>query len=156
MQAERAKVRVIGIGNPYRGDDGVGRLLARKVKPLLNGLADVREEDGEAAALMEAWEGAPAVILLDAVCSGGPPGTVHCLDVSERRLPNEFTPYSTHGFGLVEAVELARSLGKLPSRVWVVGIEGGSFGTETNLSKKVLAALARAAEEVKRLCMSIR
>ena len=55
---------------------------------------------------------------------------------------------STHALGLAEAVELARSLGRLPQRVVVYGIEGESFAFGKGLSAAVAAAADRVTEEV--------
>ena len=65
-------------------------------------------------ALMDAWEGAETVWLVDAVSSGAQAGAVHRVDASEEELPARLFRASTHHFGLAEAVELARALGRLP------------------------------------------
>jgi hydrogenase maturation protease len=59
---------------------------------------------------------------------------------------------STHGFGLAEAIELARALGGLPPRCVVYAIEGSSFEEGAALSPPVVAA---AAEVARRLCGEI-
>jgi hydrogenase maturation protease len=125
---------IIGIGNPYRQDDGAGIAAARRLKEM--GFR-VEEQNGEGAALIEAWTRADRVILIDAVSSGAPPGTLHRFDATSRRLPK--TPFrrSTHAFGVAEAVELARSLHRLPRRLIVYGIEGKRFGTGDGVSPDV-------------------
>ena len=94
------------------------------------------EREGEPTALIDAWEGADALWLVDAVSSGAEPGTVHRLDASERALPPDLFRASTHHVGLAEAVELARALGRLPARTVVFGIEGGSFAVGEPLSPR--------------------
>jgi hydrogenase maturation protease len=138
---------VIGIGNAWRNDDAAGLAVAR----LLDGLegADVIEREGEPTSLIDAWEGAEAVWLVDAVSSGAEPGTVHRHDASEQELPAQLFRTSTHHFGLAEAVELARAVGRLPGRTIVFGIEGKSFDTGETLSPEVEAASARVAEAVR-------
>ncbi len=141
--------RVIGVGNAWRGDDGVGLLVARIVRKALPDL-DVRDCEGEPVALLDAWEGANAVWLVDAVRSGAAPGTVHRLDVGQKELPHELFRASTHAFGLAEAVELARALGRLPERLVVYGVEGRRFGAGDNLSRDVEQAAAEVAAAVLR------
>jgi hydrogenase maturation protease len=139
-----ARILVIGVGNPYRGDDAVGLIVVERLKdqPALKNVT-LLEQSGEGAALMEAWRGADAVILVDAVSSGSVPGTIHRLDVSQRAIPANFFSYSTHAFGLAEAIELARALNELPPRLVVYGIEGGNFAPGIDLSPEVEpAALA--------------
>ena len=94
--------------------------------------------------MIDAWEGAEELWLVDAVSSGGEPGTVHRHDASADELPARLYDTSTHHFGLAEAVELARALDRLPRNVIVYGIEGKSFETGETLSPEV----GRAAHEV--------
>jgi hydrogenase maturation protease len=138
---------VIGIGNAWRNDDAAGLAVAR----LLEGLegAAVIEREGEPTSLIDSWDGAEAVWLVDAVSSGAEPGTVHRYDASDQELPAQLFTTSTHHFGLAEAVELARAVGRLPRRTVVFGIEGKSFETGEKLSPEVEAAAARVAEAVR-------
>lgn len=144
--SKSSKILIIGMGNPYRCDDGVGRILARRLKEeSLEGVRVV-EQSGEGAALMEAWKNAEIVILIDAVDSGGKPGTLQRFDVNTQPLPTQFFHYSTHAFSIAEAVELARALNALPPQLIVYGIEGKNFQMGVGLTPEV----EKAASEVKR------
>ena len=148
-------VVVIGVGNPDRGDDGAGPAVARQVRAALTagGLPqsrDIRvlECGGEASTLMEAWDGAPTVILIDAVRSGTPPGHVHRIDAHCQPIPDSGVRPSTHAFGVAEAMALGRALGRLPARLILYGIEGKAFDAGTGLSAEVAAAIPTAAARV--------
>jgi hydrogenase maturation protease len=149
-----ALLRVVGVGNPWRSDDAVGLVVARRLQGVLPGDVEVLERAGEPTGLIDAWEGADAVWLVDAVSSGAAAGTVHRLDASEQPLPAELFRASTHHVGLAEAVELARALDRLPRHIVLYGIEGASFEAGGDLTPEVdLAAetVARAVrEEVER------
>jgi len=134
-------VLVIGLGNIYRNDDGAGIIIARRLRRDAWSGVVVREENGGGAALMEAWKDAARVVLVDAVQSGAPPGTIHRLDANCGPIPSRFFHYSTHAFGLAEAVELARVLNQLPPRLILYGIEGKDFGAGEGLSPEVAAAM---------------
>jgi hydrogenase maturation protease len=136
---------VIGVGNDYRRDDAAGLHVARRLRAA--GVSVV-EQTGEGAALMEAWRDAPAVIMVDAVQSGAPPGTIHRLDARAGEIPRDFFHYSTHAFSVAEAVELARALGQLPPWFVVYGIEGSDFTCGTGLSPEVEAAAQESAERI--------
>jgi hydrogenase maturation protease len=140
---------VIGVGNPWRGDDGAGLAVARRLRGTLPDGVDVLEREGEPTSLLDAWEGADALWLVDAVSSGAPPGTLHRLDAAEQELPAGMFGASTHHFGLAEAVELARALGRLPRRTVVFGVEGARFDAGEGLTPEVDAAAARVAEAVR-------
>ena len=140
MRDQQVTTLVIGAGNPHRGDDAVGPAVASRLKSRAGALFRVIEQAGEALALMEAWEGADTVIILDAAYSGAPSGTIHRIDASTEPMPKNFFRCSTHALGVGEAIELARTLGKLPRRVIVYGIEGESFEPGVGLSEAVKEA----------------
>ena len=139
---------IIGIGNEYRGDDGAGRLVARRLKEMASSGVDVVEASGESAGLMELWVGREKVWLIDAVESRQPPGMVHRLEAHSTELPREFFHCSTHAFSVAEAVELARSLDLLPPEVVVYGIEGRWFEPGQKLTPEVAAAIDDAAQRI--------
>lgn len=132
---------LIGVGNEFRSDDGVGILAARRIREKNFPGIVIVECDGEAASLMDAWAGMKTVVIIDAVSSGAPPGTIHRIDARRQSVSQELFPFSTHALGLAHAVELARSLGKLPINIIIYGIEGEQFTAGSNLSPKVQEAL---------------
>jgi len=136
----RSPTLIIGLGNEYRRDDAVGLVVARRVREAAPESVRVLEESGEGAGLMESWQDADAVILIDAVHSGAKPGTLHRLDAHAQPIAKKFFRFSTHAFGLAEAVELARALGRLPPQLIVYGVEGKSFEAGVGLSPEVAAA----------------
>jgi hydrogenase maturation protease len=137
---------VIGVGNAYRSDDAAGLLVARRLRE--RGV-EALEYEGEPVALLDAFAGRDAVVLVDAVRSGAPPGTVHRADASEQPLPTELrSAPSTHLVGVAEAIELGRALGRLPARVIVYGIEGEQFVAGEELSPSVAAAIDPLVEAV--------
>jgi hydrogenase maturation protease len=139
-------LRLIGVGNRWRGDDGAGLAVAALLRArALPGL-DVVEHDGEPLDVIAACEGTQTAWLVDAVHSGAPAGTLHRFDASEHELPAALFRLSTHRIGLAEAVELARVLDRLPPRVIVHGIEGARFEAGVTLSPAVAAAVRRLAE----------
>ncbi|HVC84961.1 MAG TPA: hydrogenase maturation protease [Solirubrobacteraceae bacterium] len=138
-------LRLIGVGNRWRGDDAAGLVVAAGVRARLRGGIAVIEDRCEPLELIEACEGAQAAWLVDAVCSGAPPGTLHRFDAAERALPAGLFRVSTHRLGVADALELARALGRLPPRVVVYGIEGSRFAPGRPLSPAVAAAAERLA-----------
>lgn len=149
MTAPRPGIVVIGVGNEYRSDDGAGIAVARRLRALFPTGVTVMEESGEGAALLETWQGATWLLLVDAVRSGSPVGTIHRLDGRAAPLPAGFFHYSTHAFSVAEAIELARSLDQLPPYVIVYGIEGENFDAGVGLSAAVEQAVQTVVEQVK-------
>jgi hydrogenase maturation protease len=145
----RAALRVIGVGNAFRTDDGVGLAVARALVGTLPDGVEVLALEGEPTSLIDAWAGAADVWLVDAVSSGAQPGAVSRIDAATSGVPAAFARSSTHHFGLPEAIELARAVGRLPQRLIVYGIEGAGFGTGQTLSPEVEAAVEPVAAAIR-------
>lgn len=146
------RLLIIGIGNAFRRDDGAGLAVARALREqrLPDGVR-VMEHGGEGASLIEAWRGADAVILIDATSSGAAPGAIRHFDAAATPLPRHLLAASTtHAFGVAEAIELARALGRLPPTLLFYGVEGCDFGAGVRLSPEVAAAAREVAKRVAR------
>jgi hydrogenase maturation protease len=141
---------IIGIGNEYRSDDGVGSMAARMIREKKLNSVTMKEESGEGASLIEAWQGFENVIIVDAVSSGAKPGTVFKYEANKEILPAKFFNYSTHAFSLAEAIELARALNKLPSKLTVYGIEGKNFSAGKEISLPVREATNQVINQIMR------
>jgi hydrogenase maturation protease len=128
------KTLLIGIGNEYRSDDGIGLMVAREIREKKLSCVIVKEESGEGAALMEAWKGFQNVIIVDAVSSGEMPGTIFRIETNKETVPIKFFHYSTHAFSVAEAIELARAMNLLPYNLIVYGIEGKNFVAGNTIS----------------------
>ena len=142
------KTLVIGIGNAWRRDDAAGLALAGRLRPRLASEARVLELSGEADELLEAWRDSELTVVVDAVASGADPGTIHRFDATAEPLPASLASASSHGWGLAQAVELGRALGRLPGRLIVYGIEGRDFGPGRGLTPAVERAVEEGVERI--------
>ena len=135
---------IIGCGNRERSDDGAGTMVAQRLRQL--GI-DTHSRAGEATDLIEAWKGADDVIIVDAVVTGAPVGTVHVLE-GWQPLSTVRTTASTHGLGVAEAIGLAHVLNRLPARLRVYGIEGGRFDSGDEISPEVQRAIEEVVQRI--------
>ena len=126
---------VVGVGNPWRGDDAAGLELARRIAG--TGV-EVRTVEGDASGLLEAWAGHEHVALVDAAAPAASPGALHTFRADHEPLPAAGLRSSTHAFGVADAIELARALGRLPARVDVYAVEGAEFAVGAGLSPPVV------------------
>ena len=131
---------VIGVGNPWRHDDGAGLEVARRVGGVMH--------EGDCTRLVDAWAGQDEVAVVDATSSGGPPGAVYRFAASDRPLPEVPLRSSTHAFGVADAVELGRALGRLPRELRVYAIEGVDFGIGQGLTPDVERAVEELATQL--------
>ncbi|MFE5704445.1 hydrogenase maturation protease [Rhodococcus koreensis] len=132
---------VLGLGNDYRRDDGLGPAVAREVAARVAADIRVSTSDGDPTRMLDAWAGADLAVLVDAVVSEPPrPGTVHRFDptaVAELPTPNT----STHGVGLATALELGRVLDRLPRRWVLYAVEVVDLGYGRGLSPVAAGAV---------------
>lgn len=136
---------IVGCGNPDRGDDAAGLLAARRLNELG---CEAIEYTGDGVGLLELFEGAVDVVLIDAAVTGAAAGTVHVWDGRDALPGWEATGGSTHHFGVAEGLRLAAALGRLPERVLVYGIEGRNFGLGDAPSPEVLRAVEELARRI--------
>jgi hydrogenase maturation protease len=95
----------------------------------------------EPTRLLDLWSGLDTVVVVDAVLSGAPPGTLHRIDAADGPLPRDLRLASTHAMGIADALDLGRLLGQAPRHVVVLGIEGASFRMGDEMSPAVAATL---------------
>ena len=127
--------RLIGIGNPDRGDDAAGWKVAASVSSWT-----VDRRTAGSFDLLELWDDDDEVVIVDAMRSGAAPGTVHVFDVTREPLPvGAFA--STHAFGPAAVIELARTMNRLPHSLIVIGIEAGDTSHGGHMTPEVLRAV---------------
>jgi len=137
---------VIGVGNRSRGDDAVGIRVVERLK----GSVTCYESNGDPSELIVLFGSDPEVVVVDAMVSGSRPGTITTTEITLGSPASDVVPLrsrsSTHGFGVFEALELARILGTMPARLTVIGIEGGDFAPGSELTPPIERAVAQAAD----------
>ncbi|MGE5242551.1 MAG: hydrogenase maturation protease [Bacteroidota bacterium] len=137
------KVLILGIGSPF-GDDCLGWVAVEALQrsaalAATAGSIAFAALDRPGAMLLAHWRNADNVLLIDAIRSGAVPGALHCPgsgDIAAAGLPA-----SSHGFGVVAALDLGRALGELPGGVFLYGIEMDPAHVGPSLSPAVQAAL---------------
>jgi hydrogenase maturation protease len=140
---------VIAVGNPDRGDDAVGRVVAERLRSRLPDDVEILQCDSDVTVLLERLEEADAVFLIDAAATVEmQPGTIHRFDALDGPLPVALFPLSTHGFSLSDAVELARAMNCLPPACVIYAVEGATFETGRSLSPAVAVAAREVTEQI--------
>jgi hydrogenase maturation protease len=131
---------VIGVGNPFRRDDGAGTAIAAMISE--RDLPGVRVVscDAEPSRLLDAWADTDLAIVVDAMhCARPVPGQVH-----RREHPQDWPQTgaaSTHGLGIAQAVRLGQLLDAMPRRLVLYAVEAQDYGYGPGLSAEVSAAL---------------
>jgi hydrogenase maturation protease len=137
---------VIGVGNDLRGDDAAGWETVRRLAPSPSLV--LHEHGGDAPGLISLWSPCDDVVVVDAVVSSDPPGTIVEIDALAAPLPADVTWATTHAAGVAEGIELARVLGQLPRSLKLVGISAKDFELGAPMTPEVDRAVG---EVVRRL-----
>jgi len=147
--ARHSGLCVAGLGQPFRGDDGVGPLVVAALAKRLPDAAQCLIHVTDPIDLVEHWRGCRLAIVVDATQGAGKPGTITHFDSAAGPVPTAPEAFtSTHGFGLAQAIAMARALGSLPGRLLVFGVEGRAFGPGAELSPAVRRALTEATRRI--------
>ncbi|HEX2322974.1 MAG TPA: hydrogenase maturation protease [Streptosporangiaceae bacterium] len=156
---ERGSAVLIGIGNSYRRDDGIGQAVVGAISEIGPAGVSLIASDGEPTALIEAWTGVEHVVLVDAVSGSqaasagetGPggeavPGRIHrrvLVPTDLARAASWPLPAaaSSHRMGVADALWLASAMDRLPRRLVAFGVEAADTGFGPGLSPAIAAAL---------------
>jgi hydrogenase maturation protease len=131
---------VIGIGNDYRRDDGVGPFVAAAISE--RKLPGVRVVTGieDPMDLLDVWSGAALAVVIDAaVASPSTPGRIRRGAADDVAMTGGV---STHGLDVTRAVALGRALGRAPDRLVVFTVEAANTGHGVGLTPRVAAAVS--------------
>jgi hydrogenase maturation protease len=149
-------VVVVGIGQSLRGDDALGLEAVRRWRrsyPRTAGDSRVRVEVSElpGLSLLDMIADSQAAVLVDAVCSAAPAGTLHLLTTDDPAAFAEGSA-SAHGWGLAETLALGRTVlaDALPRRITLIGVEMEQVQLGQGLSASVEQAMPHVAEAIDR------
>jgi hydrogenase maturation protease len=142
IEAPEAGILVMGLGNVLLRDEGVGvraleRLVERYALP-----KEVQALDGGTMGLdlLPYVERASALLILDAVQTGQPPGSLVRLEGDE--IPATLAlKLSVHQVGFQELLAASLFRGTMPARIVLWGIEPATIEWGLDLSPPVAAAL---------------
>jgi len=141
------KAVVIGVGNRWRRDDAAGLEVIDRLRTRVDEQIALVESDGEPTRLLDAFELAPAVVMVDAVVTGADPGAIHRF--TDNDLPDRMgIGQSSHLVGLIGTIELGKLLGRLPNGLVLIGIESTDFDNGEGMTEAVGVGVNTAVEAV--------
>jgi len=147
QQAHRqARTIVLALGNPLRGDDGIGAAVinALEVSPRLPQGVDLIDGGTPGLEISLLLQGYHRVIIIDTAEMGLPPGTWAQFVLNDNAIlkPNDmYQQISVHSAGLAEALALGQSLSLLPNEITIFGIQPSIIGWSSGLSNPVQEAI---------------
>jgi hydrogenase maturation protease len=145
----KAETLVLALGNPLRGDDGVGAAVVAWLEKQPADEAVTLVDGGtpglETALLLQDCRRA---IIVDAAEMGLAPGGWRRFEPDEASLGEGDLRSTLHSAGLAEALTLGAALGILPDKMSIYGIQPEAIGWEPGLSAAVEAAVPAVAAAI--------
>jgi hydrogenase maturation protease len=138
---------ILALGNPLRGDDGVGAAVLQALPALPPGATGL---DGgtPGLGLVLSLQGYDRAIILDAAELGETPGTWRRFTPDCLRTPDSDLRGTLHNAGLAEALLLGEALQTLPPEIIIFGIQPGAIGWSPGLTAAVAAAIPGLCEAI--------
>ena len=121
------------------GDDAVGPVVIDRLARRLPESIPLVESVGDATHLLDTWRDVRLAVVVDAVVSGGVPGSILRID-GRAGFPSTWRSASTHLIGVVEAIDLGDAVDMLPDDLVVYGIEIGRVEPGVELAPEIDAA----------------
>ncbi len=132
-----ADIIIVGIGNPYRGDDAAGWAVIDGLKGTIGSVIKLVKQQGDIAELIDIFAHHKSVYLVDACRSSELVGTWQRIDVNKQPIMEENPQTSTHGFSLSQAIALAKNLDQLPNKLILYAINGNHYSISDVLSPPI-------------------
>jgi hydrogenase maturation protease len=133
---------ILGLGNPLRGDDGLGPRVVEELRRcgLPGGVTAVDGGIGGLGLLdyLEEWE---RVLIVDVAEIGLRPGEFVRFAPSEVRLRERGDGFSIHNAGLREAIALGTAMGRKLAKIVIFGLQPAEIDWRQGLSPAVEAAI---------------
>ncbi len=125
---------LLGLGNPFRGDDGLGVHAVRRFRAcyVLPPTLRVLVGGVQGVTLLPELEGMTHLMVVDALRAPAPPGTLVRARVEDLAPLNR--SLSVHQLGGEDLLRLAHALGRLPARHQLLGLVPASFALGAGLS----------------------
>jgi hydrogenase maturation protease len=139
---------VIGVGNPYRRDDGAGPAVIEGLRHLRLSHVELFDCDGEPTRLLDLWARADLAVVVHAIrTKSSVPGAVHRRSLLHPSVSRRGWAGATAA-GIHEAVTLSAGLGLLPTRMLCYAVETGDTSNGVGLTMSVATAVAELVDEI--------
>jgi hydrogenase maturation protease len=130
-------LKVIGLGNILRGDDGIGPVVIETLeKKKLSFPIQLCDAGSDAFTILDHLLGSEPVLIVDCTRMGEEPGTVNRIVIKDARLFLSNVGMSLHGYSLAEVWQIARSMGS-DKDLAIIGVEPETVRFNSGLSDVV-------------------
>jgi hydrogenase maturation protease len=154
------RILIAGVGNIFLGDDAFGVEVARRLagRRLPDGVRVVDFGIRGLDLVYALLDGYDAVILVDAVPRGGPPGTLYVLEPAVGEPPEPIgapVAFEAHALDPAKVLRLATTLGGQVGHLLLVGCEPGTPAEVEEMCQGLSTPVAAAVDEAVPLVESL-
>ncbi len=136
----KAEKKIIGFGNIYMSDDGIGLEVIDKLENKIEGI-ELIDGGTSATDLILHAKSSKKIIIIDAVDAGQKTGEIIKFDA--RNVSQYFgniRSFSLHDFNLSQALEMIQNL-KINTEIVIIGIKPKNIGFGEKLSPEIEAKI---------------
>ena len=147
LTGSSGKIAVIGLGNSYRRDDGVGVAVASALDCLALPGVHVEQGAAEPMSLLEAWTDAELAVVIDAaVGTSAAVGHISRCDLND--VPVQPKGLSSHTVDIERTHALGQALGRAPRELVIFTVEIADTGHGIGFSPQVTRAVPKVIDMV--------
>jgi hydrogenase maturation protease len=139
---------VIGLGNPFRGDDGAGWAVIDALKGKVPADVKLCKLSGDIAELIDVFADHSTVYLIDACFTDSLSGSWQRIDARLHPIPLDAPQTSTHGLSVSQAIDLAKAFNQLPEKLIIYAISGDQYNMCSTLSAPVAQVIDIVAQNI--------
>ena len=136
MEKPEVRITVVGVGNLLLRDEGIGVHIAHALQQI-DIPHNVKIVDGGTSPDLPYYlENVDKLIIIDAVKTGGQPGTIYRFHPHDMDIESEGS-ISLHELGLEQSLRMMRLTGTEPKETVIIGIEPKEIDWGTELSAEL-------------------
>lgn len=155
----RTSVKIIGFGNKFRSDDGIGLVVIEELEKLdiaSNKNIEIIDGGTSGSDLIFHLKECPRVIIVDALDAGQASGEV--ISIREKDIDKfgngEISSLSLHDLNLADILKLSRAL-KLKTNITIIGIKPINMEFGEELSPEIKSKIPEIISEVEKALKSL-
>ncbi|MGD9152340.1 MAG: hydrogenase maturation protease [Gammaproteobacteria bacterium] len=141
---------ILGVGNIWRRDDGVGIEAIKLLRQESMTNVDLINGGIDGLSLIDVIKRYQRAIIIDAVDMQLTPGTVKLFDIKEAKIKIKHDALSTHGFGLAEVLGLLEKLG-CKTKIKIIGVQPQDISFGEGMTELVKASLLKVVNLCRRI-----
>lgn len=138
------EIVVVGVGSEIMGDDGFGPHVIERLQNseyASNNAVEFVNAGTTGFLALEAMSGANHALVIDAVQTGSPPGTIQEYRCVDGTFVDDVPDMTMHDVSFTEALVYAREVYDLPEEIRILGVEPATIAPSLELSESVEAAI---------------